>query len=159
TLDERAEEISEVAAHTALVDDARQATGAGQHAKQRRLRQADGRIAIVDEKNVVARERQLVAAAGANAVERREKTQSRLRAGVFEGEPRLVGVFAEVDLPAVARLAQHHDVRAGAEHAILEAGDYDRVNFRMLEADALHGVGELDVDAEIVGVELQTVLG
>ena len=29
----------------------------------------------------------------------------------------------------------------------------------MLEADALDGVGELDVDAEVVGVELQPVVG
>ena len=29
----------------------------------------------------------------------------------------------------------------------------------MLEAQALHGVGQLDVDAEIVGIELQLVAG
>jgi hypothetical protein len=30
-------------------------------------------------------------------------------------------------------------------------------HFRMLETDALNGVGELDVDAEVVGVELELV--
>ena len=34
----------------------------------------------------------------------------------------------------------------------------DRVDLGMLEADALQRVGELDVDAEVVGVELQLVV-
>ena len=75
--DERAEEVGEIAAHVTLVDDAREAAGAGQHAEQRRLRQADRRVAIVDQQDVVARERELVAAAGADAVERREELQAR----------------------------------------------------------------------------------
>ena len=29
----------------------------------------------------------------------------------------------------------------------------------MLEPDALHGIGELDIDAEIVGIQLQPVVG
>ena len=65
---DRAEEIREVAADLALVDDARQAAGAGQHAEQRRLRQADRRIAVVNQQDLVAGERQLVSAAGADAV-------------------------------------------------------------------------------------------
>ena len=32
-------------------------------------------------------------------------------------------------------------------------------DFRVLEADALDGVGELDVDAEIVRVQLELVVG
>ena len=64
----RAEDIREIAPDLALVDDARQAAGAGQHSEQRRLRQADRRIAVVDEQDLVARERELVAAAGADAV-------------------------------------------------------------------------------------------
>src|SRR6185503_18387606 len=57
------------------------------------------------------------------------------------------------------RAAEHEDVRPGAEHALLQAGDDDGAGFGMLEADALDGVGELDVDAEIVGIELQAVVG
>ena len=40
----------------------------------------------------------------------------------------------------------------------LSDDDDDRVDLGMLEAQALDGVGELDVDAEIVGVELQLVV-
>ena len=36
--------------------------------------------------------------------------------------------------------------------------DDDRADLGMLEAEALDGVGELDVDAEVVGVELQLVV-
>ena len=52
---------------------------------------------------------------------------------------------------------QHADIGAGAEHALfagLEDHDFD---FRMLEAQPLDGVGEFDVDAEVVGVELELI--
>ena len=55
--------------------------------------------------------------------------------------------------------AQHHDVRAGAEDPFLQAGDDDGVDLGVLEADALQGVGELDIDAEVVRIELQPVIG
>ena len=73
-LGERAEHVGQVAAHLALVDEARQAAGAGQHAEQRHLGQAHRRVAVVDEQDLVARERQLVAAAGARAVDARRGT-------------------------------------------------------------------------------------
>ena len=82
-----------------------------------------------------------------------------VRARVFHRQPRLVGELAEVHLPRVRRAAQHEDVGAGAEDALLQAGDDDGVDFGMLEADALNRVGQLDVDAEIVGIELQPVVG
>ena len=37
--------------------------------------------------------------------------------------------------------------------------DDDGVDLGMLEAQPLHRVGELDVDAEVVGVELEPVVG
>ena len=82
-----------------------------------------------------------------------------VRARVLDRQPRLVGELAEVHLPRVRRAAQHEDVGAGAEDALLQAGDDDGVDFGMLEADALDRVGELDVDAEVVGVELEPVVG
>src|SRR5690606_31048137 len=39
------------------------------------------------------------------------------------------------------------------------AGDDDRAHLRMLEADAIERVVQLDVDAEVVAVELQLVSG
>src|SRR5439155_18328351 len=56
------------------------------------------------------------------------------------------------------RATQHHDVRAGAEDPILEAVNHDRVHLGVLETDTLDGVGELDIDAEIVRVQLQAVV-
>src|SRR5438552_113408 len=51
------------------------------------------------------------------------------------------------------------DVRAGAEHAPLGAADDHGADFRMLEADAVKGVAQLDVYAEVVGVEPQFIAG
>src|SRR5687768_9034199 len=56
-------------------------------------------------------------------------------------------------------MAEHVDVGAGAEHAALAAGDHHRLHLGMLEADAVQRVGELDVDAEVVAVELELVAG
>ena len=57
------------------------------------------------------------------------------------------------------REAEHVDVGAGAEHAVALAADHHGADLGMLEAQALHHVGQLDVDAEVVGVELQLVAG
>ena len=66
-----AEGVGAVAAHLALVGDAGQAAGAGQHGEQRNFGQRNGRVAVVGEDDLVARERQLVAAAGRRALARR----------------------------------------------------------------------------------------
>ena len=157
--DQRGEEIRPIAADVALVHQTRQAAGSGKHGKERRLRQAHRRMAIIDQQDLVARQCQLVPAAGAGAVQRREKPDTGLRAGVLHREARFVGVLAEVHLPAVARAAQHHDVRAGAEYPLLQAGDDDHADIGVLEAQALNGVRQLDVDPEIVGIELEPIIG
>src|SRR5262249_33323424 len=56
-------------------------------------------------------------------------------------------------------LAQHPDVGPGAEHPLLQRRDDHRADLGVLEAEPLDGVGELDVDAEVVRVELQLVAG
>ena len=50
-------------------------------------------------------------------------------------------------------------VNAGAEQALLGAGEDDDAHRGVLEADAVERVGQLDIDAEIVGVELELVTG
>ena len=95
-----AEDIGEVAAHFALVDDPRQAAGPWQHAQQRNLGQAHGRGAVVDHRDLVAGQRQLVAAAGGGAVQRGEELEARVVAGVLQAIAGLVGELAEVDLHA-----------------------------------------------------------
>src|SRR5204862_3197559 len=70
---------------------------------------------------------------------------------------RLVGEFAEVHLPRVTRLREHVDVRAGTEDPVLCAGDDDGADLGVFEADALHDVVQLDVDAQVVRVELRLV--
>ena len=64
-----AEEIGMVAAHLALVDDARQPAGARQHREQRHFRQRHRGGAVVGQHDVIGRERQLIAAAGRGAVD------------------------------------------------------------------------------------------
>ena len=80
-----AEDVGQVVAHVALVGHARQAAGAGQHAEQRHLGQRDRRRAVVDQHDLVAGQRQLVAAAGARAVHRGEELQPRVLASCLRG--------------------------------------------------------------------------
>src|SRR5439155_3109358 len=70
---QRAEEVGAVAAYVSFVDEPRQSARSGQHAEKRRFGKTDGGVPIVDEDDLVAGQRKLVAAAGANAVQRREK--------------------------------------------------------------------------------------
>ena len=65
----------------------------------------------------------------------------------------------KLTLKRVGRGAQHVDVGARAEDAVLAARDHDGAHLGVLEAQALDGVGELDVDAEVVAVELERVAG
>ncbi len=72
----RAEDIGAVAPDFALVDDSRQAAGAGEHAEQRNLRQRYGGRPVVDHGDLVAGKGELVAAACGRAVQRRDEFQS-----------------------------------------------------------------------------------
>ncbi len=55
------------------------------------------------------------------------------------------------------RPGQHADIGAGAEHPVLAGADDYRLHLGVLEPQPLHGVGEFDVDAEIVGIQLELV--
>ena len=59
-------------------------------------------LAVVDQKDLVAGERQLVAAAGAGAVDRGEELQPAVLRGILQAVARFVGELAEIDLPGVA---------------------------------------------------------
>ena len=152
------EDVGEVAAHVALVDDARQAAGAGQHGQQRHLGQRDGRRAVVDEDDLVAGQGQLVAAAGGRAVDGGDPDLAGVGRGVLDRVARLVRELAEADLVGVRRAGEHLDVGAGAEDLVEAARDDDAAHLGVLEAQPLDGVVELDVDAEVVAVELQLVV-
>src|SRR2546429_1703299 len=52
-------------------------------------------------------------------------------------------------LPGMAGHAQHEDVGARAEDAVAPAGDDDGAHLRMLEADAIERVVQLDVHAQV----------
>ena len=151
--------VREIAAHPALVHQPGQSAGAGQYAQQRHFRQGDGGGAVVDHDDLVAGQRDFVAAAGAGAIDRGEELEAGRGARFLDAVARLVGELAEVHLPGVAGQTEHIDVRARAEHPRLAAGQDHGPDFGMLEADALQGVGEFDVDAEIIGVQLQLVAG
>ena len=152
-----AEDVGKVAAHLALVDQPSQPARSGQHAQQRDLRQAHGRGAVVDHRDLVAGERQFVAAAGRRAVQRGEELEARVAARILDTVAGLVGEFAEVDLPRVRALTEHVDVRARAEHARLARGHHHGFHPRMLEPDPVQRIVQLDVHAQVVGVELELV--
>ena len=98
-----AEDVGQIMAHMAFVGHAGQAAGAGQHAQQRHFGQADGTGAVVHQDDLVAGQRQLVAAARAGAVHGGEELQARVLRRVFQSVARLVGELAEVHLPANGR--------------------------------------------------------
>ena len=152
-----AEEIGVVAAHLALVDDARQPAGARQHRQQRHFGQRHGGGAVVGEDDVIGRQRQLIAAAGRGAVDDGDEALAGIFRGVFQAVAGLVGELAEVDFVGVGRARQHADVGAGAEHAVLARAHHHHLHLGMFEAQPLHRVGKLDVDAEIVGIELELI--
>src|SRR6267142_1085552 len=154
-----AEDVGEVAPHLSLVDQSGQSSRARQYAQKRNLGQADGRGAVVDHGDLVAGERELVAAARGGAVERGEELEAGMLARVLDAVARLVGELAEVHLPRMAAGAEHVDVRPGAVAAALAARDHHRLHFGMLEADAVERIVQLDVDAEVVAVELELVPG
>jgi hypothetical protein len=106
---------------------------------------------------VIGGERQLVAATGRRAADGAHVFLPARRARVFHGVAGLVGELAEVDLVRVGGAREHADVGAGAEHAVLAGLQHHDLHLRVLEAQALDGVVELDVDAEVVGVELELV--
>src|SRR5262249_33580055 len=123
-----------------------------------RFRQAYGGVAVVDEENLITGQREFVSSARTDAVDGREELEARLLAGIFNGKPCLVGELAKGHLPGMGRSAQHEDVGAGAENALLQAGYDDDMNLGMLEAHALDRVRKLDVNSEIVRVQLQPVV-
>ena len=152
-----AEHVGVVAAHLALVGDAGEPAGAGQHGEQRQFRQRHRRRAVVDQHDVVGRERELVAAARRGAVDHADGREAGGCARVLDAVAGFVGELAEVDLVGVGRAGQHADIGAGAEHARLARAQQHDLHLRMLEAQPLDRVGELDVDAEVVGIELELV--
>ena len=155
----RAEHVGEVAPDFALVGDAREAACSGEDAEQRQLGQAHRGGAVIDHQDLVAGERELIAAAGDRAVDRGEGFLSLVAARVLDAVARFVGELAEIHLPRVGGLPEHVDVGARAEHALASAGDHQALHLGMFEADAVQRIRKLDVDAEIVGIELELVAG
>ena len=78
-------------------------------------------------------------------------------AQILDAVARLVGEFAEIDFVGMGRAGQHADIGAGAEHPRLGRAQHDRAHLRMLEAQPLQRVGQLDIDAEIVGIQFELV--
>ena len=151
------EDVGEIAADVTLVDEPCQPSGAGQHGEQRHLGERHGGRPIVDHDDLVAGEGELVATAGRGAVDGGDPRLPGVGRGVLDAVARLVGELAEVDLVGVRRAGEHLDVGPRGEHVVDPAGYHDRLDVGMLEPQSLDDVVELDVDAEIVGVELELV--
>ena len=154
-----AKQVGQVVAHFALVGHAGQAAGAGQHAQQRHFRQAHRAGTVVDQNDFVTGQGQLVAATGAGAVHGSQKFQAAVGGRVFQAVAGFIRELAKVHLPGVAADAQHKDVGARAKHFVFGAGHDHGAHFGVFKADALDGVVELNVHAEVVAVELELVAG
>ena len=101
--------------------------------------------------------RQFVSAARRTPADSRQISLAGMGAGILDRQSGFVGELAEIHLMPVRGLGEHADVRAGAEHVVLARTKDDDFHLGMLEPQPLHRVGEFDIDAEIVGVQLQLV--
>jgi hypothetical protein len=146
-----------VAAHLTLVGDAGEPAGARQYRQQRQFRQRNRRRTVVDQHDMVGRKRKLVTATGRGSVDHTDGLQAGGGARVLDAVAGFVGELAEIDLVGVGRARQHADIRASAEHARLGRTQQQYLHLRMLETQPLDHVGKLDVNAKVVGVELQLV--
>ena len=142
-----------IATNLALVGDPGQPTGARQDREQRHLGQRHCRRAVIEQDDVIGRERKLIAASRRRSVDDANGAQAGMRARVLDAIARLVGELAEIDLVRVARTGQHTDIGTGAKHVSLARLHDHCAHFRMLEAQPLYGVGQFDIDAEIVRIE------
>ena len=70
------EEVREVASDLSLVYQPSQTAGAGQNAQERRLWEAHSRVAVVDEEDVVAGQRELIAATRGRSAQSGQKLQT-----------------------------------------------------------------------------------
>jgi hypothetical protein len=151
------EEIGMVAAHFALVRDPRKSPCARQHREQRHFRQSDGGRAVVDQQNMVGGQGQFIAAAGRRSMDDANVFLPGMLARILDRIARLIRELAKIDLMRVGRAGQHPDVGARAKHARLARTQHDRFDLGMFETQALDGVVEFDVDAEVIGVQLELV--
>ena len=158
-LGEGGEHVGAVPPHPAFVEDPGQPAGSREHSEQGHLRQRDGRAAIVREEDLVAGQREFVAAPGGDTGKSGKVLLAAPPACVFDGESGLVRELAEVHLEPVGRARQHEDVGPGGEHPVEPAPDHHRPDFRVLEPQPFHGVREFDVHPQVVAVELERVPG
>ncbi len=152
-----AEIIGVVAAHLALVDHPRQPAGARQHRQQRHFRQRHRGCAVVGKDDVIGGKCEFVSAAGSRAVDDGDKTLAGVLGQILQPVAGLVGEFAEVDLVGVGGAGEHPDVGASAEHPVLGRSHHHHLHAGMFETQPLHRVGQLDIDAEIVGIQLELI--
>ena len=152
-----AEIVGVIAAYLALVDHAGQPASAGQHGKQRQFWQRHRRRTIVGEHDVIGRQRQLIAASGRGPVDHANKALPRVRAGILQPVAGLIGELAEVDLVGMRGARKHADVGAGAEHPVFRRTQHHHLDAGMLEPEPLHGVRQFDIDAKVIGIQLELI--
>ena len=57
----------------------------------------------------------------------------------------------------MGRAGQHADIGAGAEHAVFARAHHHHLDLGVLEPQPLHRVGKLDIDAKVVGIQLELI--
>ena len=131
-LGEGREHVGAVAPDLPFVDDPGQTARSREHAQQRHFRKRDGRAAVVHQEDLVAGEREFVAAAGAGAAHGSQVLLVAPKARLLDVEPGLVRVLAEVHLEPVGGAGQHEDVGARREDPVESTPDHHRPDPRVL---------------------------
>ena len=106
---------------------------------------------------MVACKRQFLTAAGAGAVDGRNKPQAGIVCGIFDTVTGLIREFTKIDLVRVGRLGQHPDISTGAEYPRLVGRNNHSADLGMLEPQTLNGVIKLDINTEVVRIKFQLV--
>ena len=136
---------------------ARQPARSEQDSQQRQFGQAHSGRTIIHQDDFIAGQRQLVPSTGCRSIAGYQELQPRISARIFDPVARFIGEFAEIHFPRVRGKSQHVDVGPGAKNAILRAGQDHRVDLWAFEPDALQGIVELDIHAQVIRIQFQFV--
>ena len=91
-----------VVTHLALINQPSQSPSTWKDRQQRKLGQRDSRRAVVDQHDVIARQRELVATTSRCTVDSANVSLTRIIRGVFDAVPGLVGELAKIDFVGMA---------------------------------------------------------
>ena len=153
----RTKNVAQIAPNLPLVGQPREPTSSWKYRQQGHFRKRNRRRAILDKHDVITSKRELITAAGASAAHGGDIFLTRVGLGRLHGIACFISKFTEVNFMGMSSASQHTNVRASAKYPILARLQHYDTHLGMLKPHPLNDVRKFDIDAEIVGVQLQFV--